>query len=458
MIFFLRVEARANLIAASTASEPELLRKTRPRFPGATERSFSTKAAFAVVPNTGPTWISSRTWASIASTMAGLQCPRLPTPKDAPQSMYSLPSSSQSVATDPRTNVGPRFGAHPNSIARASGTLTRSPCPSLRAPARPGPAEGTMRSPRAPRRLEGFARGDEFLFHPSVGEVLEGGQTGPRDFRDQGRRIARLPEQPGDVRQKDEGLRFHRDRDLGSHTVRVGVDQLTPWRDARRRDDGDVSRVEQELNQARVHLFHGPGVVVLHEEHAAVVHGPHGLLAADDHSGTVEPAQADGGRSERLQPGHDRRVQLPGEGHREDLHRGEVRVPRDDAARGGDPADRPAKGLREPIHLVGAAVDQDVIATGREVDQHVVDPVPLHTAYFDDQHRALSPHTGCRPRKSSPIVSGYPATRFMHWTAVPAAPFMRLSNAATATTRFACASRANPTSQKFVPARILGSG
>src|SRR5438552_169139 len=279
MIFFLRVEARANLIAASTASEPELLRKTRPRFPGATERSFSTKAAFAVVPNTGPTWISSRAWASIASTMAGLQCPRLPTPKDAPQSMYSLPSSSQSVATDPRTNVGPRFGAHPNSIARASGTLTRSPSPFLRAPARPGPAEGTMRSPRAPRR---------------------------------------------------------------------------------------------------------PGGLVLHEEQAAVVHGPHGLLAAAEQETAVDPAQADGGRSERLQPGHDRRVQLPGEGHREDLHRGEVRVPRDDAARGGDPADRPAEGLREPIHLVRATVNEDVIATGREVDQHVVDPVPFRTAYLDD--------------------------------------------------------------------------
>src|SRR5438105_10510121 len=154
--FLPRVEARANLMAASTASEPELLRKTRPRFLGATERSFSTKVAFAVVPNTGPMWMSSRAWAWIASTIAGLQCPRLPTPKDAPQSMYSLPSSSQSVATDPRTNVGPRFGAHPNSIARASGTLTRSPCPSLRAPARPGPAEGTRRSPRAPRRPGGL--------------------------------------------------------------------------------------------------------------------------------------------------------------------------------------------------------------------------------------------------------------------------------------------------------------
>src|SRR5947207_505327 len=138
MIFFLRVEARANLIAASTASEPELLRKTRPRFFGATERSFSTKVAFAVVPNAGPTWMSSRAWASIASTMAGLQCPRLPTPKDAPQS--------------------------------------------------------------------------------------------------------------GDGRQEDEGLRFHRDRDLGGHTVRIRVNQLTLRRDAGRGDHGNVSRVEEELD------------------------------------------------------------------------------------------------------------------------------------------------------------------------------------------------------------------
>src|SRR5213076_1264203 len=81
---------RANLIAASTASEPELLRKTRFRFDGATESNFSTKAAFASVPNEGPTWMSSWAWRMMASTIAGLQWPRFPTPKDAPQSMYSL--------------------------------------------------------------------------------------------------------------------------------------------------------------------------------------------------------------------------------------------------------------------------------------------------------------------------------------------------------------------------------
>ena len=115
------VAARANFSAASTASDPELLRNTRRRFRGATERRRPVNAAFASVPNVGPTWISCRAWAVIAST-------------------------------SPRTNVGARRGEHANSTARASTALRRSPCPSPRAHARRGRGSGRTRSRPAGRR------------------------------------------------------------------------------------------------------------------------------------------------------------------------------------------------------------------------------------------------------------------------------------------------------------------
>ena len=154
-IFGRPVDARANLIAASTDSEPELLRNTRFRFGGATDSSFSTNSAFAADPNEGPTWMSSRAWFAIASTMAGLQWPRFPTPRLAPQSMYSFPESSHRVAMEPRTKVMSRFGELANSTARASGAITRGPSPS-----RPGPAPrdrvvGMTRSRPDPHRLRG---------------------------------------------------------------------------------------------------------------------------------------------------------------------------------------------------------------------------------------------------------------------------------------------------------------
>ena len=145
MIVFRPVAARANFNAASTASEPELLRNTRPNPVGAMESNLSVNSAFAFVPNVGPTWMSSLACCWIASTIAGLQWPRFPTPNEAPQSMYSFPSSSQRVAIDPRTNVGSRFGEHANSTLRGSTRLTRSPSPSLRAPVPPDPAAARPR-------------------------------------------------------------------------------------------------------------------------------------------------------------------------------------------------------------------------------------------------------------------------------------------------------------------------
>jgi len=122
-IFVRPVAARANLIAASTASEPELERKTRLSLEGAAARSFSTKRDFAAVPKVGPTWISSLACAAIASATSGWQCPRFATPKFPPQSTYSVPSASQRVAPNPRTNVGSRLGKEANSPFRDAARL-----------------------------------------------------------------------------------------------------------------------------------------------------------------------------------------------------------------------------------------------------------------------------------------------------------------------------------------------
>src|SRR5207253_2640778 len=65
---------------------------------------------------------------------------------------------------------------------------------------------------------------------------------------------------------------------------------------------------------------------------------------------------------------------------------------------------------------------------------------------------------GCSPTKPRPASSAYPHETFIAWTPLPAAPFMRLSIAQSATTRSPRGSRANPTSAKFVPARSFGSG
>ena len=56
---------------------------------------------------------------------------------------------------------------------------------------------------------------------------------------------------------------------------------------------------------------------------------------------------------------------------------------------------------------------------------------------------------GWRPGNPRPDVSSNPSMMFMHCTAVPAAPFIRLSMAAIVTTRFAVESSsvANPISQ-----------
>ena len=59
---------------------------------------------------------------------------------------------------------------------------------------------------------------------------------------------------------------------------------------------------------------------------------------------------------------------------------------------------------------------------------------------------AYHAYTGCRPGNSSPCVSSNPHMTFMAWTALPAAPFIRLSMAASDTTRPVSGSRSKPTS------------
>ena len=57
-----------------------------------------------------------------------------------------------------------------------------------------------------------------------------------------------------------------------------------------------------------------------------------------------------------------------------------------------------------------------------------------------------APYTGCSPGKPSPSRSSKPQIRFRHCTAVPAAPFIRLSIAQMLTTRPVASSSAKPTS------------
>src|SRR5437773_8975326 len=109
----------------------------------------------------------------MASTIAGLQWPRFPTPKEPPQSMYSWSASSHSVAIDPRTKVGSRLGELANSTALASAALTRSPFPRRRGLVRRirlqrGGDDDARHA--APQR---FPRGDQLLLPPAVREIHE---------------------------------------------------------------------------------------------------------------------------------------------------------------------------------------------------------------------------------------------------------------------------------------------
>src|SRR5213082_2550483 len=131
----------------------------------------------------------------MASTIAGLQWPRFPTPKEAPQSMYSWPASSHSVAIDPRTKVGCRLGELANSTALASAALTRSPSPCRR-----GSFDGIRLQGRGDddaryAAIQRFPRGDQLLLHPAVREVHELEEARLRDLPNQRRGIARLAEQ-----------------------------------------------------------------------------------------------------------------------------------------------------------------------------------------------------------------------------------------------------------------------
>src|SRR5205823_3285328 len=110
-------------------------------------------------------------------------------------------------------------------------------------------------------------------------------------------------------------------------------------------------------------------------------------------SASIATAQADRGSPEGLEARDDRGVQFPGEGHREDLHRLPIRIPRHDSAGGGEPADRTTEGFCESIHLVRAAVDEDVVPPRRQIDQYIVDPVAFRPADLHDEHvRMVTSH------------------------------------------------------------------
>jgi len=67
-------------------------------------------------------------------------------------------------------------------------------------------------------------------------------------------------------------------------------------------------------------------------------------------------------------------------------------------------------------------------------------------AYLKDDH-GFRAQTGCRPESDKPSVSFQPYIMFMSCTAVPAAPFIKLSSADKTTNRLRRSSISNPTSQ-----------
>src|ERR687892_1402888 len=67
-------------------------------------------------------------------------------------------------------------------------------------------------------------------------------------------------------------------------------------------------------------------------------------------------------------------------------------------------------------------------------------------------------HTGVNGVYISPSFSPYPNIRFIFCIAEPAAPFIKLSEAESATILWLYSSMSNPTSQKFEPTTNFGSG
>ena len=89
------VAARANLIAASTASVPEFERKTEWREGGVARINRWRNSVRAGTSNPLPRKRSSAAWRWIAVTTAGWETPRFPTPWEAPRSMNRRPASSK---------------------------------------------------------------------------------------------------------------------------------------------------------------------------------------------------------------------------------------------------------------------------------------------------------------------------------------------------------------------------
>src|SRR6185295_11093298 len=103
---------------------------------------------------------------------------------------------------------------------------------------------------------------------------------------------------------------------------------------------------------------------------------------------------------------------------------------------GGEELRRGAQLRRDVIEEFGAAVNHDepvaALPPRGDVRRHRV--MRERSSAPDLEHNRHRAHAGCNPGKRRPRVSSWPLIRFMHCTAEPAAPFMRLSIAAMTTT------------------------
>ena len=99
-----RPVSRLILKAASLASAPELQKKTRPGRPASSSSrsaSFRPGSCMARLETCPSFWA----WAVIASTTFGCAWPRIVVAMPPSRSVYSTPSTSQTVAPEPRSSA-----------------------------------------------------------------------------------------------------------------------------------------------------------------------------------------------------------------------------------------------------------------------------------------------------------------------------------------------------------------
>ena len=114
---------------------------------------------------TGPTWINCRAWAPIAATTAGFEYPRLATPKEAPQSMYPIPSPNPKGSLPRHGRFRSRVGESRQTQRgrRTQGSRDHRSPPRQRVRDRVGSSRRADDDPRDPVS-RGLFRGQQFLF------------------------------------------------------------------------------------------------------------------------------------------------------------------------------------------------------------------------------------------------------------------------------------------------------